>query len=133
MSTVSVRYIVHDVDAAIEFYRDQLGFEVAMHPAPTFAILAREDLRLLLSAPSGRGGGGQVLADGRTPEPGGWNRFVLEVADLEAEVQRLRDAGARLRSEILEGVGGNQVLLDDPSGNAVELRQTREPGFSPPA
>lgn len=125
MTTVSVRYIVDDVDTAIGFYRDQLGFEVQMHPAPTFAMLARGDLRLLLSAPSGQGGGGQVLPDGRRPEPGGWNRFSLEVSDLEAEVERLESAGARLRSQIVHGIGGDQVLVDDPSGNPVELFQPK--------
>jgi catechol 2,3-dioxygenase-like lactoylglutathione lyase family enzyme len=121
MSPVSVRYIVDDVDAAIGFYRDLLGFEVVMHPAPPFAMLARGDLRLLLSAPSGQGGGGQILADGRRPEPGGWNRFQIEVSGLAAEVERLRAAGASFRSEILRGTGGDQVLLEDPSGNPVEL------------
>lgn len=123
MATVSVRYIVDDVDASITFYRDALGFEVAMHPAPTFAILKRGDLRLLLSAPSNQGGGGQVLADGRRPEPGGWNRFSLEVSDLWSEVDRLRSAGAHFRSDIVHGVGGDQILVDDPSGNPVELFQ----------
>ena len=121
MSTVSVRYIVDDLDAAIGFYRDDLGFEVVMHPAPTFAMLSRGDLRLLLSVPSGQGGGGQAMPDGRRPEPGGWNRIQLEVADLRAEVQRLRAAGARFRNEIVEGMGGKQILLEDPSGNAIEL------------
>ena len=120
---MTVRYIVDDVDAAIPFYRDQLGFEVVMHPAPPFAMLARGDLRLLLSAPSGQGGGGQILADGRAPAPGGWNRFQLEVADLRAEVERLKAAGVAFRSEILYGIGGDQVLIEDPSGNPVELFQ----------
>jgi catechol 2,3-dioxygenase-like lactoylglutathione lyase family enzyme len=118
---VSVRYIVDDVDAAIAFYCDQLGFVVDMRPAPPFAMLSRGDLRLLLSAPSGRGGGGMTLADGRTPQPGGWNRFQLEVEDLGAEVERLRAAGVALRSDIIEGVGGDQVLIEDPAGNPVEL------------
>ena len=121
MTTVSVRYIVDDVDAAIGFYRDDLGFAVQMHPAPTFAILTRGDLRLLLSAPSGSGGGGQVLADGSRPEPGGWNRISLEVGDLGAETERLRAAGVAFRSDLIEGVGGDQVLVEDPSGNLVEL------------
>jgi catechol 2,3-dioxygenase-like lactoylglutathione lyase family enzyme len=123
MTTVSVRYIVNDVDAAIEFYRGQLGFEVQMHPAPTFAMLTRGDLRLLLSAPSGEGGGGQIMPDGRRPEPGGWNRFSLEVSDLPAEVERLEAAGTRFRNQIVHGVGGDQILLEDPSGNPVELFQ----------
>jgi catechol 2,3-dioxygenase-like lactoylglutathione lyase family enzyme len=123
MAKVSVRYIVDDVDEAIPFYTGTLGFEVVMHPAPTFAILDRGDLRLLLSAPSERGGGGQTLSDGRRPEPGGWNRFSLEVPDLDAIVAALRANGARFRSEIVRGVGGDQVLVDDPSGNCVELFQ----------
>ena len=119
---ITVRYIVDDVDAAIGFYRDLLGFAVDMHPAPTFAMLSRGELRLVLSAPSGQGGG-QILADGRRPEPGGWNRFQLEVSDLAAEVERLKGAGAAFRSEIIHGVGGDQVLIDDPAGNPVELFQ----------
>jgi catechol 2,3-dioxygenase-like lactoylglutathione lyase family enzyme len=117
----SVRYIVHDVDEAIAFYTGRLGFSEVMHPAPTFAILARSDLRLLLSAPSAEGGGGQALADGTVPEPGGWNRISLEVEGLEAEVARLREAGTSFRNEIVHGVGGDQILVEDPSGNLVEL------------
>ena len=123
--SVRVRYIVDDVDAAIAFYRDLLSFEVVMRPAPPFAILARGELQLLLSAPNPQGGGGQTLPGGRTPSPGGWNRFSLEVADLEADVERLRAAGAVLRSDIVRGVGGDQVIVDDPSGNPVELFQPR--------
>ena len=85
MTTASVRYIVEDLDAAISFYRDQLGFGVDMHPAPTFAMLTRGDLRLLLSVPSEQGGGGQSMPDGRRPEPGGWNRMQLEGSNLPAE------------------------------------------------
>ncbi|HEY2603211.1 MAG TPA: VOC family protein [Thermoleophilaceae bacterium] len=125
MAPVSVRYIVDDVDAAIAFYTELLGFEVVMHPAPMFAMLGRGDLRLLLSAPSGQGGGGQVLADGQTPAPGGWNRFQIEVSDLAAEVDRLKAAGASFRSDILVGVGGDQALLEDPSGNAIELFESK--------
>ncbi|MFB3739862.1 MAG: VOC family protein [Candidatus Velamenicoccus archaeovorus] len=123
MSPVSVRYIVDDVDEAVGFYERLLGFETVMHPAPTFAILSRGDLRLLLSAPSGRGGGGQAMPDGTVPEPGGWNRISLEVEDLEAEVERLRGLGARFRNELVHGVGGDQILVLDPSGNLVELFQ----------
>jgi catechol 2,3-dioxygenase-like lactoylglutathione lyase family enzyme len=122
MATVSVRYIVDDVDAAIAFYCGNLGFTETMHPAPTFAMLTRGDLRLVLSAPGpGPGGGGQAMPDGRVPEPGGWNRFSLEVTDLEALVTDLRAGGARFRNEIVTGVGGKQILVDDPSGNPVEL------------
>jgi catechol 2,3-dioxygenase-like lactoylglutathione lyase family enzyme len=124
---VSVRYIVDDVDAAIAFYTTQLGFEVVMHPAPPFAMLARDDLRLLLSAPSGQGGGGQILAGDRRPEPGGWNRFQIEVADVDAEAERLRIAGVALRSDVIRGIGGDQVLLEDPSGNPVELFTSKQP------
>jgi catechol 2,3-dioxygenase-like lactoylglutathione lyase family enzyme len=121
MATVSVRYIVHDVDAAIAFYCDQLGFTEVMHPAPAFAMLTRGDLRLVLSAPGGGPGGGAAMADGTLPEPGGWNRFSLEVADLQALVERLRATGARFRNDIVAGVGGKQILVEDPSGNPVEL------------
>src|SRR5215210_2161257 len=110
----SVRYIVDDVDAAIGFYTERLGFEVVMHPAPAFAMLARGDLRLLLSAPGGGPGGGAAMPDGREPEPGGWNRFQIVVDDIEAEVEALRAAGASFRNEIVSGVGGRQILVDDP-------------------
>lgn len=122
--TVLVRYIVHDVDAAIEFYSGLLGFAEVMHPAPTFAMLSRGALRLALSAPSQQGGGGQAMPDGRVPEPGGWNRISLDVTDIEAEVDRLRDRGVGFRNEIVTGVGGKQILLEDPSGNPVELFQS---------
>ena len=123
----TVRYIVHDVDAAIAFYCGNLGFREVMHPAPTFAMLARDDLRLTLSAPGGPGGGGQAMPDGTVPTPGGWNRFSLEVEGLEALVERLRAAGARFRNEIVIGVGGNQILVEDPSGNPVELFEPTRP------
>jgi catechol 2,3-dioxygenase-like lactoylglutathione lyase family enzyme len=122
MPTVSVRYIVDDVDAAIAFYRDRLGFTEVMHPAPAFAMLARGDLRLAVSAPNPEGGG-QAMPDGRVPEPGGWNRFMLQVEDLEAVVEELRAAGVRFRNEIVTGVGGKQILVEDPAGNPVELFQ----------
>lgn len=122
MSTVSVRYIVDDVDAAIAFYTTHLGFGVDMHPAPTFAAISRGDLRLLLSAPSGPGGGAAPDSGGRSPAPGGWNRVLIEVDDLEGAVAKLRAAGAVFRQdEIVIGVGGDQILLDDPAGNPVEL------------
>ena len=121
MGTVTVRYIVHDVDEAIAFYRDRLGFAEVMHPAPSFAMLAYDDLRLALSSPSGRGGGGQPMSDGTVPTPGGWNRFSLPVDDLDRVVASLDEAGVRRRSEVIEGVAGRQVLVDDPSGNPVEL------------
>jgi catechol 2,3-dioxygenase-like lactoylglutathione lyase family enzyme len=121
MAQASVRYIVDDADAAVAFYRDGLGFEVARRPGPGFAVLSRGPLRLLLSEPRGPGGAAQAMPDGRRPEPGGWNRIQLEVADLEAEVETLRGAGARFRGDIVHGRGGDQVLVEDPSGNAIEL------------
>jgi len=123
MAAASVRYIVDDVNIAIDFYAGLLDFEVVMHPAPPFAMLKRGDLMLLLSQPSGQGGGGQTLADGSSPEPGGWNRFQIQVEDVDAEVERLTAAGATFRSEVLRGVGGDQALLEDPSGNLIELFQ----------
>ena len=124
MATVSVRYIVDDVEEAIAFYTGRLGFSVELNPAPGFAVLSRGDLRLLLNEP-GAGGAGQPMPDGREPEPGGWNRIQVEVDDLAGEVGAIRDAGARFRNEIVEGRGGKQILLEDPSGNPIEL-------FEPP-
>ncbi len=121
MATVSVRYIVDDVDAAIAFYCRHLGFREDMHPAPAFAMLSRGDLRLVLSAPGGGPGGGQAMPDGTRPTPGGWNRFSIEVSDLQSAVDALRADGAHFRNEIVSGVGGKQILLDDPSGNPIEL------------
>ncbi|HKD75139.1 MAG TPA: VOC family protein [Ktedonobacterales bacterium] len=123
MATVQVRYIVHDVDAAIAFYTALLGFELEMHPAPPFAMLSRNDLRLVLSAPNPTGGGGQAMPDGAMPTPGGWNRFAVEVDDLAATVETLRTAGAQFRNDIVTGIGGKQILLEDPSENLVELFQ----------
>jgi catechol 2,3-dioxygenase-like lactoylglutathione lyase family enzyme len=130
MATVSVRYIVDDVDAAIAFYTRHLGFDEVMHPASTFAMLSRGDLRLALSAPSGAGGGGQSMPDGTKPAPGGWNRFSLEVSDLAATVDELREADVHFRNDIVIGVGGKQILLDDPSGNPVELFEPTSPQAS---
>jgi catechol 2,3-dioxygenase-like lactoylglutathione lyase family enzyme len=127
MATVSVRYIVRDVDEAVGFYCNSLGFDEKMRPAPTFAMLTRGDLRLVLSAPGGGGGGGQAMPDGRQPEPGGWNRFMLEVNDLDALVDDLRAQGATFRNDIVTGVGGKQILLEDPSGNPIELFEPKIP------
>jgi catechol 2,3-dioxygenase-like lactoylglutathione lyase family enzyme len=122
MTKVSVRYIVNDVDAAISFYTDMLGFKLGMHPAPGFASLSRGDLLLLLNR-AGAGGAGQAMPDHQLPSPGGWNRIQIEVDDLEDFVEKLRGAGARFRNEIVTGNGGKQILVDDPSGNPVELFQ----------
>jgi catechol 2,3-dioxygenase-like lactoylglutathione lyase family enzyme len=127
VATVSVRYFVTDVDAAVEFYCRQLGFEEVMHPAPTFAMLSRGDLRLNLSVPGGGPGGGAAMPDGTLPEPGGWNRFSLEVDDLDALVETLREHGAHFRNDIVSGRGGKQILLEDPSGNPIELFEPTTP------
>jgi catechol 2,3-dioxygenase-like lactoylglutathione lyase family enzyme len=125
MATVSVRYIIDDVNAAIAFYTKHLGFGIERQPAPGFAILSRGDLRLLLSVSTGPGGAAQPMPDGRKPEPGGWNRIQLEVHDLVSDVETLRKAGARFRNDIVSGFGGKQILLNDPAGNPIEL-------FEPP-
>jgi catechol 2,3-dioxygenase-like lactoylglutathione lyase family enzyme len=127
MATVQVRYIVRDVDASIAFYCDNLGFHLDIHPAPAFAMLSRGDLRLVLSAPNPAAGGGQSMPDGTMQTPGGWNRFAIEVDDLVSTVERLRKAGARFRNDIVAGVGGKQVIVDDPSGNPIELFQPTAP------
>jgi catechol 2,3-dioxygenase-like lactoylglutathione lyase family enzyme len=124
MNTVSVRYIIDDVDEAIAFYTRRLDFQLDFHPAPGFASLSRGNLRLLLNAP-GAGGAGQAMPDGRKPAPGGWNRIRLEVEDIAAKVEALRAAGAQFRNDIVIGNGGKQILLDDPAGNCIEL-------FEPP-
>ena len=124
MSTTSVRYIVDDVDAAIEFYRRQLGFEQQMHPDPAFAMLTRGDLRLVLVSPVGAdhpGGGSRPMPDGTKQQPGGWNRIMLQVDDLEGTVDELRPQGVRFRNEIVTGVGTKQILVQDPAGNVIEL------------
>jgi catechol 2,3-dioxygenase-like lactoylglutathione lyase family enzyme len=122
MGKVSVRYIVADVDAAIAFYTERLGFQLEKHPAPGFASLSKGDLELLLNRP-GAGGAGQAMPDGRVPAPGGWNRIRIEVADLAATFEQLKGSGCRFRNDIVSGMGGKQVLLDDPSGNPIELFQ----------
>jgi len=121
MATVQVRYIVDDVDAAIAFYTEQFGFKLEMHPAPPFAMLSMGDLRLVLSAPNPAGGGGQPMPDGTSQKPGGWNRFAIEVSDLVATVEKLRKAGVHFRNDIVTGVGGKQIIVDDTSGNPIEL------------
>jgi catechol 2,3-dioxygenase-like lactoylglutathione lyase family enzyme len=127
MAMVGVRYIVDDVDAAVDFYCQRLGFREEMHPNAFFAMLSHGDLRLVLSVPGGGPGGGQAMPDGQQPEPGGWNRFQLEVDDLEAIVASLRAAGTRFRNEIVVGVGGRQILVEDPAGNPVELFEPTMP------
>jgi len=119
---VRVRYIVADVDAALDFYTNLLGFQLEMRPAPGFAMVSRGQLQLLLNRP-GAGGAGQAMPDGQTPAPGGWNRIQLEVEDLAGTVDQLKRAGAKFRNEIVTGNGGLQVLIEDPSGNPVELFQ----------
>jgi catechol 2,3-dioxygenase-like lactoylglutathione lyase family enzyme len=122
----TVRYIVDDVDASLAFYRDQLGFREVMHPAPEFAMLIRDDLRLVIVSPVDAGhpgGGSRPMPDGTRQAPGGWNRFALEVGDLEATVGQLQAAGVAFRSDIITGIGGRQALAQDPSGNLVELFQ----------
>ena len=123
MTTVNVRYMVDDVDAAVAFYTTHLGFTLISKTAPAFADVARGDLRLLLSGPSSSAG--RPMPDGRQPAPGGWNRIHLIVEDLSAEVDRLRAAGVHFRNDIVTGPGGSQILLDDPSGNPIELFQPR--------
>jgi catechol 2,3-dioxygenase-like lactoylglutathione lyase family enzyme len=123
MSTVNVRYMVDDVDAAIAFYTTHLGFQLNTRMAPAFADVTRGDLRLLLSAPTSSAG--RPMPDGRQPGPGGWNRIHLIVDDIVAEVDRLRAAGVTFRNDIVRGPGGAQVLIDDPSGNPIELFQPR--------
>jgi len=124
MTSVSVRYIVDNVEEAIAFYTTHLDFQVDLHSAPGFARLSRDNLRLLLNAP-GAGGAGQTMPDGRKPASGGWNRIQLEVKDLVTKVDSLRKVGAHFRNDIVIGNGGKQILLDDPAGNCIEL-------FEPP-
>lgn len=121
MSGIRIRYIVDDVDAAVEFYTSRLDFEVAMRPGPGLAMLRRGALRLLVNSPGGGGGAGEALGDGSRPTPGGWNRIQLQVNDLEDAVADLHRAGVSLRGEVITGRGGKQALVMDPSGNLVEL------------
>jgi catechol 2,3-dioxygenase-like lactoylglutathione lyase family enzyme len=118
---VSVRYMVDDVDRAIDFYTQQFGFTVRTHPGPAFADVVRGHLRVLLSGP--QSSAGRPMPDGRTPEPGGWNRLHFVVDNLAAEVERLRSAGVHFRNDVVTGPGGQQILLEDPAGNPIELFQ----------
>lgn len=121
LNAFMVRYIVHDVDAAIAFYTRHLGFSVSAQSGPNFAILTRDNLQLVLSPPKGPGGGSQPMPDGRRPEPGGWNRIIVQSSNLEGDIGVLEKAGVRFRNDIVAGPGGRQTLLEDPSGNLVEL------------
>ena len=121
LNALMVRYIVNDVDAAIAFYTHHLAFRVSAQSGGDFAIVARENLQLVLSPPKGPGGGSQPMPDGRRPEPGGWNRIIVRTDNLEGDVEVLRKAEVRFRNDIVTGPGGRQILLEDPSGNLVEL------------
>ena len=121
LNALMVRYIVNDVEQAVAFYTRHLGFGTCARSGADFALLAREDLQLVLSPPRGPGGGSQPMPDGRRPEPGGWNRIIVKTVDLEGEVSALRKAGVKFRNDIVAGPGGRQILVEDPSGNLVEL------------
>lgn len=127
LNPVMVRYIVNDVDAAIHFYTKHLKFRVSAQSGPNFALLARDNLQIVLSPPKGPGGGSQPMPDGRRPEPGGWNRIIVKSSDLEGEAEALRKAGVKFRNDIVGGPGGRQILLEDPSGNPVELFEPAPP------
>jgi catechol 2,3-dioxygenase-like lactoylglutathione lyase family enzyme len=128
MPSPNIRYIVEDVDAAVAFYTKRLGFQVDFRPAPSFAIVSRGDLRLAINATEGPGGASQPMPDGRKPHPGGWNRILLEVADLDEKTEELRAAGVPLRGRIIDGIGGRQILIEDPSGNPIELFEPKKSG-----
>jgi catechol 2,3-dioxygenase-like lactoylglutathione lyase family enzyme len=121
LNALMVRYIVDDVDAAIEFYTQHLGFRLTAQSGPHFAILERDNLQLVLSPPKGPGGGSQPMPDGRRPEPGGWNRIIVRSSDLDGDVETLRKAKVQFRNDVVAGPGGRQILVEDPSGNPVEL------------
>ena len=121
MSDFSVRYIVDDIDDAVDFYTRHLGFDVVMKPGPGFAMMRRGGLRLLVNTPAGGGGAGQRVSSGELPRPGGWNRFQVQLEDLDVVVVALRDEGVTFRGGLIEGRGGRQALVEDPSGNLVEL------------
>ena len=121
LNALMVRYIVNDIDAAVAFYTNHMGFSVSAQSGPDFALLARENLQLVLSPPKGPGGGSQPMPDGRKPEPGGWNRIIVKTSNLEGDVEVLKKAGVKFRNQIVSGPGGRQILLEDPSGNPIEL------------
>jgi catechol 2,3-dioxygenase-like lactoylglutathione lyase family enzyme len=123
MTTVRVRYMVDDLDPAVAFYTKYLGFRVKQQASPHFAMLSQGNLELVLSTPFGPGGAARPMPDGRKPEPGGWNRIIINVGDLATEVARLRNSGVKFRNDIVKGPGGSEILLDDPSGNPIELFQ----------
>jgi len=116
-----VRYIVNDVNAAVGFYSQRLGFQVTTQSGPDFALLTRDNMQLVLSPPKGPGGGSQPMPDGRRPEPGGWNRIIVRSGHLEDDIATLKNAGVVFRNDIVAGPGGRQILIEDPSGNLVEL------------
>jgi catechol 2,3-dioxygenase-like lactoylglutathione lyase family enzyme len=121
LNALMVRYIVDDIDAAVRFYTEHLEFRLSAQSGPYFAILERENLQLVLSPPKGPGGGSQPMPDGRRPEPGGWNRIIVKSSNLEGDIAALRKAEVKFRNEVVAGPGGRQILLEDPSGNLVEL------------
>lgn len=123
MDTIRVRYMINDLDPAVTFYTKHLGFQIKQQSRPNFALLSRGPLDLILSTPFGPGGAAKPMLDGRHAEPGGWNRIIINVDDLEAEVAKFREAGIKFRNEIATGPGGSEILLDDPSGNPIELFQ----------
>jgi catechol 2,3-dioxygenase-like lactoylglutathione lyase family enzyme len=123
MNAVRVRYMVSELDPAVEFYTKHLGFQIKQQNKPNFAIISRGNLEMVLSTPFGPGGAAQPMPDGRKPEPGGWNRIIINVDDLSAEVDQLRKAQVHFRNDIVKGPGGSEILLDDPSGNPIELFQ----------